>query len=405
MSWYHSIRYETNRWPWWRFDLTAAYFLKSINHKRSPDSWEDNRHYLAMNRWLQQGEWRAISDEPVVSLKAVGDLMWIPGGWDKSLSSGVKNSLGQADVTFADIETPLDPSRKVPQRRYQASRSNAPTNYLLGWQDLPSHAQHVFSICNNHALDQEEQGLYATRNSILQRCDTFHCLGGINDGEDIQLLDIKGIKMGFMASTFAINHLQHDDAPPEGITVLAFGNKDAEPNWQLITDKINKLKSQGAEYIVFSPHWGYEFEYWPDAVLKTQALKLIELGVDLILGHSPHVLQPVELVSINEMDLDCPLQITRPGNKGFAVIAWSLGNFISVMPTLECKTGVILELDLVKHEGHILIKNLELRPVYTTQIPDGARSEKQVMTLNEITEEQLAKQILRHCQQISPLVV
>ena len=164
-----------------------------------------------------------------------------------------------------------------------------------------------------------------------------------------------------MASTFAINHLKPLQNPPKGVPLQLFGSPHVEPNWTQITNKIKQLKDNGAEFIVFSAHWGYEYEYWPEALQRTHALKLLELGVDLILGHSPHVIQPVEWVSINQMDNSCPLQVSRPGGQGFGLIAWSLGNFLTIMPTQVCKTGLVLQLDLVKKNQQIHINNLIIK--------------------------------------------
>lgn len=404
--WYHSIRYEYQRWPLWRLDLDLAYVLKSLNHKRRPTTPIDHHHFLAMRQWLEQHQWPKESGEQSVTMCAMGDMMWIRSGWSNALSPGIKQDLGHAELTITNLETPMDPARKVPKWVYETFRYNAPIEYLENWNVLPSHIQHVFSICNNHALDQDEEGLQATRNSILQQGNHFHCLGGMEPDDDSLLLVIKGIKIGFMASTFAINHLKTHQTPPQGIPIHLFGCPNNDPDWTQITKRIKQLKEQGAEFIIFSAHWGYEYEYWPDTLQRMHALKLIELGIDLILEHSPHVLQPVEVVSINKMDTQCPLQVERPGSQGFGVIAWSLGNFLTIMPTLSCKTGAIFKLDLVKKDQSISIKNIELTPVYSTKTEGGNWLDKQVMYPHELPDHQkaLKAQIIRHCQQISPLM-
>jgi hypothetical protein len=97
---------------------------------------------------------------------------------------------------------------------------------------------------------------------------------------------------------------------------------------------------------VLLAHWGYEYEYWPGALQTEHARRLIELGADVIVGSSPHVLQPVELVSVDGADPACPLQARRGGPPGFALIAWSLGNLATILPTLGCRVGALLELDV-----------------------------------------------------------
>lgn len=404
-KWYHPIRYEYQRWPLSRLDLDLAYICKSIDHMDFPNSPTDLEHYSKMNRWLKEGSWRAYDQSNSVHVCAVGDIMWIRSGWHKALSNGVKNTLKQADITLANLETPIDPAQKVPKWVYETFHYNAPLDYFSCWHELQPDSQHVFSICNNHALDKGPNGLDATRSSILQQGSNFYCLGGPNKKDESTVLMVKGIKMGFMASTFAINHAT-PEKPPAGIPIHLFGNPLHEPDWNAISERIAELKEQGAEYIVYTPHWGYEYEYWPDEIQRKHAIKLIELGVDVILGHSPHVLQPIELISINNKDKNCPLQIERPGGKGFGIIVWSLGNFLTIMPTVACKTGVVLQLDLVKKSDKIQIKNIELIPVYTTRPKGGQWLDRQVMCLNELpgNKAALRPKILNHCQGISPLI-
>lgn len=122
-----------------------------------------------MNQWIKQRTWPTLAAEEQISLTAVGDVMWIRSGWRHALSPGVKAILSQADCTAANLETPVDPASKVPKWVYETLHYYAPTDYLANWQDLQSNAQHIFSICNNHALDQGEKGLEATRNIVILR--------------------------------------------------------------------------------------------------------------------------------------------------------------------------------------------------------------------------------------------
>lgn len=71
---------------------------------------------------------------------------------------------------------------------------------------------------------------------------------------------------------------------------------------------IEEAKEAGADLIVASCHWGTERVYFPSNYQRDFAHRLIDAGVDLIIGHHPHVLQGIEYY------------------KG-KVICYSLGNF------------------------------------------------------------------------------
>lgn len=63
---------------------------------------------------------------------------------------------------------------------------------------------------------------------------------------------------------------------------------------EYIASQIEKLKSEGAEYIICALHWGTEGAYRPTSYQEGIARGAIDAGADLIYGSHPHVLQPVE---------------------------------------------------------------------------------------------------------------
>ena len=75
-----------------------------------------------------------------------------------------------------------------------------------------------------------------------------------------------------------------------------------------IKEAIDKLKADGAEYIICALHWGVEGAYRPNAYQKNLAHAAIDAGADLVYGSHPHVLQPTE-------------------EYGGGLILYSLGNF------------------------------------------------------------------------------
>jgi hypothetical protein len=128
--------------------------------------------------------------------------------------------------------------------------------------------------------------------------------------------------------------------------LVSFGDRRLATDWAIVDELLALARASEPEVIVAVPHWGFEYEYWPDAALRAAAAGLIERGVDVIVGSSPHVLQPVEVVSVDGWDARAPMQVHRGGPARAAVIAYSLGNFATVMPTHACQTGGVLELGL-----------------------------------------------------------
>ena len=72
---------------------------------------------------------------------------------------------------------------------------------------------------------------------------------------------------------------------------------------------IEKVKDQ-VDVILVSMHWGVEDTNTPTESQRQIADYLSSLGVNMIIGHHPHVVQPVEYVNDT-------------------LVIYSLGNFIS----------------------------------------------------------------------------
>jgi poly-gamma-glutamate synthesis protein (capsule biosynthesis protein) len=45
------------------------------------------------------------------------------------------------------------------------------------------------------------------------------------------------------------------------------------------------------------PHWGFEFRHFPEPATRRLAHCLAAVGFDLLVGHHPHVVQPLELAA------------------------------------------------------------------------------------------------------------
>jgi poly-gamma-glutamate synthesis protein (capsule biosynthesis protein) len=133
------------------------------------------------------------------------------------------------------------------------------------------------NIANNHIMDYGKQG-YNDTIKTLEDAGIKH-FGYYDDA----IFDIKGIKIG----------------------IFGFAFDSDESN---IKEAIDKLKGQGAEYVVAVFHQGTEKVYEPNEQQITAAHAAIDNGASLVIGHHPHVVQGVTEY------------------KG-ATIAYSLGNF------------------------------------------------------------------------------
>jgi poly-gamma-glutamate capsule biosynthesis protein CapA/YwtB (metallophosphatase superfamily) len=107
------------------------------------------------------------------------------------------------------------------------------------------------------------------------------------------------------------------------VAVVGFGGVVPNPDWLATEDRagmadgdtaetmaaVVRAADEIADIVIVTVHWGFELETEPDDGDRARAEAMIEAGADIIFGHHPHRLQPLELVD-------------------GAPVAWSLGNFV-----------------------------------------------------------------------------
>ncbi len=398
---YEKTRYETTRWPLWRWDQNLRYIIKSFAHRPHPATQAEADHHQAQATYLSHKTWLPPSSSQA-SCAAIGDLMWLRAGYKNFLSPGIKQDFTQAHAIFANMETPLDHTQKVQTWTFETLHYNAPLDYLDAWSCTPDSTPKIFSLCNNHALDQGITGLHHTRQNILAR-QNMHCLGGPGGlQEAVHHFTLHGHKIAVIATTFGINHEETFDQVPEGIPRVIFGSPTNKTQWDRVQALLDLAHQQDPDWIIMMPHWGYEYEYWPDQTMRADAHRLLKMGFDIILGSSPHVLQPVELVSLNGWDPKAPTQLQRPGPARPGLIAYSLGDFASVIPTVACQTGAILHFTLDRtQDGTPTLSGLHATPTITGRMTRSPWINAGTSTLDEFTQTHPTQtKPLQHAQRI-----
>lgn len=118
---------------------------------------------------------------------------------------------------------------------------------------------------------------------------------------------------------------------------------------------------QSTDMTVVSLHFGTEYEPLPNESQTELAQSLADLGVDIIIGHHPHVLQPPTMLE------------GVHGNQTFVI--YSLGNFLSGQQGDERNTGGIIGIDVVKttedDKSIFELKNPMFYPTFAQKSSDG----------------------------------
>ncbi len=99
--------------------------------------------------------------------------------------------------------------------------------------------------------------------------------------------------------------------------IISFFASPVPPDISTMVNRVKEASGTG-RIVVINMHWGVEYLTQPSAQEKELARALIDAGTDVIIGHHPHVVQPIETY--------------KDG-----IIFYSLGNFISDQVGQETK--------------------------------------------------------------------
>jgi poly-gamma-glutamate synthesis protein (capsule biosynthesis protein) len=219
---------------------------------------------------------------------------------------GVAKILTKDDVTFGNLEFPVDPAR--PQSTWP--RFNAHPEYVAA---AVRGGVDAFSLANNHLNDQGHTGFLQTLKSLARleqalgrRIYFSGTRESMEKGFRPTRIRIKGWDIGFLA----VAQFENIPSRPSHVLVVDYRKEEEASRF------LQWLEGVCREYDLFilSYHGGVEYASTPDAGKQRFFHSLIDKGVHVVYAHHPHVLQPVELLE-------------RKGQR--RAILYSTGNFIS----------------------------------------------------------------------------
>ncbi len=244
-----------------------------------------------------------------VRLTLLGDIMF----WRRmrkdapGLYAQLPRTLLESDLTLANLEFPVLPC----ERARGFPRYNGTRDYVE--RVIGPLQPRALSLANNHCLDQGQRGLMATC-ELLEGTGVV-ALGITTEGQPYRVLDVAGRRIAMTAYTYSTNGRPLPTTPR--VHRLRLNGPTAENRGEVELLHVVSLMRASADIVVLSLHWGFEYELSPRSFQVELAHKLMEAGVDVIAGHHPHVLQPVERYEASDGRV--------------CLCAYSLGNWTTAM--------------------------------------------------------------------------
>ncbi len=256
---------------------------------------------------------------PQVRIDAVGDVMlarWVGRRIERlgppSMLKGVRSEFQKADFVYGNLECALTnrPIARPKLVELRADPKEAPA--LKGFS--------VLSLVNNHSADCGPPG-------VLDAANRLSRLGikRLQPGLKPVFLHRRGITIGFLG-------------------LIDLPGYFLELGWDLAITAARKR----CDVLCVGIHWGVEGSAEPSADQISMASTFASLGVDVVLGCHPHVLQPIR-------------ELKGPNGRK-CLVAFSLGNFVfDARPGAEAQSEI---LSLYRTQS----------TVYRVSLPAAARS-------------------------------
>ncbi|MDR0409031.1 MAG: CapA family protein [Spirochaetaceae bacterium] len=245
----------------------------------------------------------------------------------------------------------------------------------------------VINHATNHTMDKgeeavfevmdfwDDQPLVAEKNALVL---------GINrspqqrDNVERNIIEKNNIKIGFLAYTYGTNGIPLPKDKPFLVSLT---------DTALMKKEIDALRPL-CDFLVVSMHWGNEYEYTPSNRQEELALFLAECGVDLVIGHHPHVLQPIRAIARE--------------NAPPMICFFSLGNFLSAQKEPQRILGGMMRVSIKKEAAppyRVSIEDAELIPLVAHYENDHKNFS--VYPLSDYTEKDAERHFLRQKNKFS----
>ena len=213
----------------------------------------------------------------------------------------------------------------------------------------------VILKATNHINDLTEEARLIDLNN-WKKYPGIKILGSyLNQEEEerIKYFEMKGIKIALLNYCYGSNRRYNNTYAMNKF------------NYLKIKKDIEKSRAEGADIIIVLPHWGREYRLQRNNIQEKWAKIFFELGVDLIIGTHPHVIQPVEVME------------DKSKNRKMYIF-YSIGNFINSTASRKKNTfwrflGGMAHIIIGRVNNKVVIKELKFIPLITHIFEDSKK--------------------------------
>jgi poly-gamma-glutamate capsule biosynthesis protein CapA/YwtB (metallophosphatase superfamily) len=279
---------------------------------------------------------RADTISKKISLIFAGDIMGhgpqFRAAWDsvndrynyKPCFQFVKPFIESVDVAIANLEVNFG------GKPYSGYPTFSSPDELA--REIQNTGFDILGMANNHCYDKGKEGFERTI-SLLDSLRITHLGTYINssvrDSSYPLIIEKNGFRIALFNYTYSTNGLK-----PDTPSVVNYLRKEQ------IRKDVVKADSIGVDFKIMFIHWGMEYENQPNGEQKKLAQYMAKIGIDIVIGSHPHVVQTFETLYPDSADS------TR-----VVPVFYSLGNFISNQRDRYRDGGAIFYVNVEKHDS------------------------------------------------------
>jgi len=221
----------------------------------------------------------------------------------------------------------------------------------------------IFNLANNHTLDKGEAGmLYSLSYWDTKDVITVGMNASFEERDTIPIYEKNGITYAILGYTTVTNGLRVPTGKEYYLNIY-----DSE---RVATD-IAKVRDK-VDVVMVSMHYGTEYTHTPTFEQTEIANYLASLDVDIVIGHHPHVIQPITYIDDT-------------------LVIYSLGNFLSGQIGINKQIGMLASLEVHKvvdgDNIEVTIENVRGDLIYTHyNYYNGRYSNYYVYPFNELND-------------------
>lgn len=232
----------------------------------------------------------------------------------------------------------------------------------------------MLMTANNHSYDTQFFGLKRTAQVLREKGIEYTGTKETETDPNYLVKEVNGIKIGIVNFSYETTGSDPERKYLNGGAISrdanafinTFSYQHIEKFYEEAQSIIDGMKNDGAEFITFYMHWGEEYQLTANNHQKSIAQRLSNMGVDIIIGGHPHVVQPVELIHAE-------------GSDHTTICIYSLGNavsnqrreLISSARKGHTEDGAMFSYTLKKSNGKVTLESVDVIPTWVHKYSSG----------------------------------